>query len=289
MVARILSVHSSHCVAVSGSEAVRCSFRGRGRRESSDVYPGDLVELGQRGEDFVIERVSPRKNLLIRPQVANVDQVVLVTAITRPPYDLLYIDRVLVHLEARDIDAVICINKADVEDPAEVEHLRAIYSGAGYAVAVTSAMTGDGIPSLVQAIQGANAVLAGASGVGKSRILSRLTGNDLSTGELSRLGRGRHTTKGVTLYRVGESGYLADTPGFSKLDVVECEPEQLAYYYREMTELIPLCHYPRCLHKTEDLCEVRKALAEGKIGEERYRSYLSLLEECREKGKHKYE
>lgn len=270
-------------------ETVRCSFRGRGRRESSDVYAGDLVELLKKGGDFVIDRVLARKNLMVRPQVSNVDQVVLVTAITKPPYDLLYIDRILVHLEARDIDAVLCINKADVEDPVQVEWMRGVYSGAGYPVVVTSAMTGEGIPSLVQAIQGTNAVVAGVSGVGKSRILSRLAGIDLSIGDLSRLGRGRHTTQGVTLYRVGEEGFLTDTPGFSKLDVVECEPEKLGYYYREMTELVPLCHYPRCLHKTEELCEVRTAVGDGRIGADRYRSYLSLLEECREKGKHKYE
>ena len=93
----------------------------------------------------------------------------------------------------------------------------------------------------------------------------------------------------VVLGAVGGSGFLADTPGFSKLDVVECEPEKLSYYYREMTDLVPLCHYPRCLHKTEDHCEVRKAVSDGRIGDDRYKSYLKLLEECQEKGKRKYE
>ena len=289
MEARILSVHSSYCQAVSGDRTLLCSFRGRLRRDGVEVHAGDLVELRKKGDDLVIDRVLDRKNLIERPLVANVDQAVVVTAITSPAIDLLYIDRILVHLEARDIDAVVCVNKSDIEDPGEIRRIAAIYRGAGYPVVVTSAVSGDGLPLLVSAVQGKNSVLAGASGVGKSKMLSALLGLDLATRTLSRLGRGRHTTKGVTLYRIGASGFLADTPGFSKLDAVDCEPEELSYYYREMAELVPLCHFPRCLHKTEDLCEVRKAVAEGRIGEERYRSYLSLLGERRDKERYRRE
>ncbi len=289
MEARILAVHSAYCEAAAGTRTVRCSFRGRLRRESADVYAGDLVVLQDKGKDLVIDRVLQRKNLLPRPAVANVDEAIVVTAITRPPIDLLYVDRLLVHLESQDIEAVVCVNKTDIEDGREVARVRAIYEKAGYPTAETSAVTGFGLSGLVSAMQGKNVVLAGASGVGKSKILSALLEKELETGTLSRMSRGRHTTKGVTLYRVGETGFLADTPGFSRLDVIDCEPENLSYYYREMTELVPLCHYPRCLHKTEDLCEVRKALSEGRIGEERYRNYLSLLVESQERGKRKYE
>lgn len=289
MEARILSVHSSYCDAAYGSENLRCSFRGRLRRENADVHAGDVVELQDKRGDLVIDHILERKNLLIRPAVANVDQAIVVTAMRQPPVDLIYIDRLLVHLESRDIEAVVCINKSDIEDAAEIGRVRAIYEKAGYPAVVTSAVTGDGLKSLSQVMQGRNVVLAGASGVGKSKILSSLLRLDLLTATLSRQSRGRHTTKGVTLYRVGDSGFLADTPGFSKLDVIDCEPEELCYYYREMTGLVPLCHFPRCLHKTEDLCEVRKAVSEGRIGEERYRSYLRLLGECQLKEKRKYE
>jgi ribosome biogenesis GTPase len=287
--ARILAVHSAFCEAASGDRDLTCSFRGRLRRESADVYAGDLVEITEKGKDLVIDRVLQRKNLMPRPSVANVDKAVVVVTITEPPLDLMYLDRLLVHLESQDIEAVVCVNKADIEDPAEMSRVQRIYEGAGYPSVVTSARTGEGLPSLVEAMQGNVVVLAGASGVGKSKLLSALLQMELVTGTLSRRSRGRHTTKGVTLYRVGESGFLVDTPGFSKLDVIDCEPSNLSYYYREMTDLVPLCHYPRCLHKTEDLCEVRNALAEGRIGEERYRTYLSLLEECQGKEKRKYE
>lgn len=253
------------------------------------MYAGDIVDLLEKRADVVIDRVRDRKNLMIRPAVANVDQAVVVTAVTQPPIDLLYVDRLLVHLEAQDIEAAVCINKSDVEDRARVGWLRAVYEKAGYPVVVTSAVTCEGLESLVRVMQGKNVVLAGESGVGKSKILSALLNQNLLTAALSRQSHGRHTTKGVTLYRAGDSGFLADTPGFSKLDVIDCKPEDLGYYFREMTDLIPGCHFPRCLHRTEDLCEVRRALSEGRIGEERYRSYLGLLAECQMKEKRKYE
>ena len=282
-------MQSSTCVAALGERNVTCLFRGRLKLEDVAIYPGDFVELEEKQGGYQILRVAERKNFLIRPAVSNVDQVVVVTAITEPPLDLLYLDRLLVHLESRGIDAVLCINKSDIEDKEAISRVRAIYERAGYPVAVTSAATGEGLLGLVQGMQGKNVVLAGASGVGKSRILSFLLKTNLVVGDLSSKGRGRHTTKGVTLYRAGESGFLADTPGFSKLDVVDCRPEELSYYYREMADLVPLCHFPRCLHKTEDQCAVKRALAEGKIGEERYKTYLALLEECQIKEKHKYE
>lgn len=285
----MLSVHSSYCSAATGGETLRCSFRGRLRRDSTGVLAGDLVNLHGMGSDYVIERVLDRRNCLLRPAVANVDLAFVMTAITEPPLDLIYIDRILVHLEAQEIHAVICINKSDIEDGDEIRRVRTIYEKAGYPVVVTSAVTGEGLETLVEHMQGLVVILAGASGVGKSKLLSELLSRDLLTGELSRRSRGRHTTKGVTLYRAGGTGFLADTPGFSRLDVIDCEPHDLGYYYREMVHLVPLCHYPRCLHKTEEFCQVRNALAEGRIGEERYRSYLSLLEECLAKEKRKYE
>jgi len=289
MEARILSVHSAYCEAAVGTRTVRCSFRGRLRRDSVDVRAGDMVALLENGDDLRIDKVLPRKNVMVRPAVANVNQVIVVTAITEPPLDLTYLDRLLVHLESSSIEGVVCVNKTDIEDQEQVSRVLRIYTQAGYTSVATSAITGEGLPELIAAMQGKAVVLAGASGVGKSKLLSAILNREIETGTLSRLSRGRHTTKGVNLYRIGESGFLVDTPGFSRMDVITCEPSKLSYYYREMAELVPLCHYPRCLHKTEELCEVRKGLSEGRIGEERYRTYLSLLEECQDKERRKYE
>lgn len=289
MEGRVTAVHSSYCLVWAGESTVRCSLRGRLRHLSAQVTAGDLVRVSRRDGEYLIEEILPRKNFLIRPPVANVDLVVVVTAVTHPPIDLTYIDRILVHLESQDIDAVMCFNKADIEDPAEVRRLEDIYRKAGYDVVVTSALSGEGISELVGKMKGSNVVLAGASGVGKSKILSAITQEEISTGRLSKIRRGRHTTKGVTLYPVQGGAFIADTPGFSRLNVVECEPFTLAYYYREMMDLAPLCHFPRCLHKTEDSCAVREALSEGRIAPERYETYLALLDECLEREKHKYE
>ncbi|HHW19115.1 MAG TPA: ribosome small subunit-dependent GTPase A [Firmicutes bacterium] len=289
MIGRVLSVHSSECRVAVGEDVVSCFLRGRLRFEDDQVYAGDLVEVSQKERRWVIEKVMPRKNFLIRPPVANVDQAVVVTAITEPPLDFVYIDKILVHLEASNISAVICVNKQDIEDPKEVERVSEVYRKAGYPCVVTSAVTGFGLHDLSRYLESKVTVLAGQSGAGKSKILSALLGVGLLTQGLSRLGRGRHTTKWVSLFRAGRQGYVADTPGFSKLDLIDVEPYELSYYFREMAPYVPLCHFPRCLHKSEDRCRVKEALAAGEISRERYKSYLTLLEESTERAKRKYE
>ncbi len=286
---RIIAVHSAFCIVASEGNDYRCVLRGRIRRETDQVFPGDLVTVDKKHGRFVIDRVHPRRNLLIRPPVANVDQMVVVTAITSPPKDTLGTDRLLVHGEMQGITGAICINKCDLEDPEEVSSLKEIYENAGYPVIVTSATEGKGLDELSESIEGTVFIVAGASGVGKSRILSKLLGIEIEVRKLGRTGRGRHTTKGVTLYKLGRSGFLADTPGFNKVTLPDCEPHELATYYPEMAQYTYSCYYPRCLHKTETLCQVKSALQEGKISPERYANYLVLLEECLEKEKRKYE
>jgi len=286
---RVLAVHSSECTVALGEKTQSCKFRGRLRQEDTEICAGDVVEVSQVNGGFIVEKVLPRKNILIRPPVANVDQVVVVTAISKPPLDLLYIDRVLVHLEAQDISGIICVNKHDIEKAEDIEKVVRIYSSAGYPCVVTSAVTGYGMNNLAQYMEEKVTVLAGQSGTGKSKILSTLLGVGLLTGNLSRLGRGRHTTKGVKLFRTKQDGFVADTPGFSKIDLFEVEPHELGYYYPEMSRHAPSCHFPRCLHRTETRCAVKNAVDEGKIARERYENYLILLEECVERAKRRYE
>ncbi len=290
LVGRVLTVYSAHCDVLIGERVVRGLLRGRLRiGKNKDVYPGDLVEVEVSGGVHAVMQVLSRRNLLIRPPVANIDQAVVVTAVTWPAIDRVGLDRLLVHLEAQDIGGAVCVNKSDLEDPDAVLVLKEVYSCAGYPVFVTSALEGTGLDSLLGYLAGRVTILAGQSGVGKSRLLTALLGIGLETGELARTGRGRHTTKGVTLYRVKGGGLLADTPGFSKLTGIDCEPHNLAYYYPEMIELAPRCHYPRCLHKSEENCAVRDAVASGAVSKERYETYLSLLEESLERVKRKYE
>lgn len=290
MVGKILAVYSAWCEVAVGNRTVRSVFRGRLRKGKTDlIYPGDLAEIEKVGKVMAVKKVLPRKNLLVRPPVSNIDRAIIVTALTQPEVDPVGIDRLFVHLESQDIEGSLCINKSDLEDPEKISDLRDTYLKAGYPVDVTSAVTGAGVDSLRERMGEGTSIFAGPSGVGKSKLLTALLGISVETDELARTGRGRHTTKGVTLYRIGEEGFLADTPGFSKLEGIDCEPEELSYFYPEMVELAPLCHYPRCLHKTEDPCAVRDAVFEGKISQERYANYLVLLEESIERMKRKYE
>lgn len=289
MIGRVLSVHSSECKVDLGDEVVSCAFRGRLRLEYSQVHTGDIVHVTGSADSYLIEGIAERKNLLARPPIANVDQAIVVTAITQPPLDLAYVDRILVQLEHEAIEGVLCINKQDLEDEGEIARVERIYSDAGYRCVVTSAVTGKGLDKLADLFRGKVTVFAGQSGVGKSKLISALMGVRLLTDELSQGLRGRHTTKWVSLIRTPGNGYVADTPGFSRLDLVDVEPRELSFLYPEFREHAVLCHFPRCLHKTESRCAVLDALDRGQIPLERYDNYLMFLEELIERAKKKYE
>ncbi len=284
----MLSVHSSECTVLIDKDTVTCSFRGRLRLEDSQVHAGDLVHVSRMDGICMVDRIVPRKNLLTRPPIANVDQAILVTAITQPPLDLVYLDRVLVQLEFEGIQGVLCVNKHDIENHDEMRNLRTIYSSAGYRCLFTSAVTGYGLDELATLFCGRITVFAGQSGGGKSKLISALSGIRLRTGELSQAYRGRHTTRWIKLIRTFGDGYVADTPGFSRLELVDVPPHELGFLYPEMKKHASFCHFPRCLHKTESRCAVRDALEKGEITQERYSNYLVLLEEAVERAKRKY-
>lgn len=285
----VLAVHSAQCRVAVDNQTFTCKLRGKLRMRDFSILAGDRVEVVKTGSTIVIEEVFQRKNSLVRPPMANVDQALVVTAVTQPPLDLLNTDRILVHLEQQGIRAIICVNKVDIEKWPEVSRILELYSRAGYQTLATSAVTGYGIDELGSNLDGFVTIMAGASGVGKSKIISNLLGKSMATGSLSKIKRGRHITKGVTLFPVGGGGYLADTPGFSKLDVIDCQPHQLSYYFPEMDEYVDLCHYPRCLHKTEERCYIRDRVEKMEIERQRYENYLVLLDEVIERTKYKYE
>lgn len=289
---RVLSVRCDGCLVSVGTDIFRCGWRGRLRYESQKVLAGDIVEIEGGSGAWVVSRVLPRKNALIRPPFANIDQVVVVLSVVEPEVDPVVADRLLVALERESIAGVVCINKCDLYCDATADTARKVteaYKIAGYPTVLTSAVTGQGLDRLAGFLRGKVTVLAGPSGVGKSLLISKLTGNPQVVGDLSKIGRGRHTTKWVSLLPVGDDGYLADTPGFQKVDLVDVEPERLSYLFREMAELAPLCRFPRCLHKTEPGCRVKEAVSEGAVAELRYENYLRLLEECLEAWKNRYE
>lgn len=245
------------------------------------IYAGDYVwgEVVD-SNTFAIEEVEERKNLLIRPRVANVDRVIVVQTIKMPEFNNTLLDNLLVVYEYFGIEPVIVFNKIDLldeEEKKELQYWTKIYEEAGYDVLQVSAQTGEGIDKLVDYLEGFICILAGPSGVGKSSILSRLTGVELKTGEVSaKTERGRHTTTGVRLIPFGKGSFIGDTPGFSKVEATMfVKPREVRNYFREFLRYE--CKYPDCTHTNEPGCEVKEALKRGEISCERYKSYLKIL------------
>jgi len=258
-----------------------CSLRGRFRYEKQQVLVGDRVRLKPvRERTGVIEKVLPRRTVLVRPPVANVDQVTAVFAVKNPEPNPALLDRVLISAMMNNIDILICFNKVDLSGDFTANPLISRYLK-NYRAVLTSAMTGKGLDRLKEMMQDRITVFAGPSGVGKSTILNELMpGLKLKTGAISvKLRRGKHTTRHVELISLPEGGLVADTPGFSSLDLPDLEPQELAGYFPEMEMYYGNCRFTGCLHNKEPGCAVKDAVKSGKIEETRYRQYLEFLQE----------
>ena len=259
---------------------ITCRARGVLRREGNSPLTGDLVEITVEKGKGMVEKILPRKNHFIRPAVANVDALVVFAANVNPVTEPFLIDRVTAIAGDQNVQVVLCVNKCDL-DPAV--NLVRIYEHAGFPVICTSAETGEGVEDLRALLEGKLTAFTGNSGVGKSSILNRLAPElQLETGEVSeKLGRGRHTTRHVELYRLGENTYVADTPGFSSFDTDQMElilKENLQYAFPDFGSYLGKCRFDDCSHRREPDCAVRAAVEAGEIERSRYESYLKLYE-----------
>ena len=260
------------------------SCRGRGHLRHGHNVPltGDLVEISVEKGKGMVEKILPRKNRFVRPAVANVDALVVFAANVNPVTEPFLIDRVAAIAGDQEVPVVLCMNKCDL-DPA-VDLVR-IYQNAGFTVIQTSAETGEGVEELRAAIRGKLVAFTGNSGVGKSSILNRLCPQlALATGEVSeKLGRGRHTTRHVELYDLGEDTFVADTPGFSSFDTDQMDvilKENLQYAFPDFGAFIGKCQFHDCSHRKEPGCAVTAAVGEGRVEKSRYESYLKLYEKA---------
>ena len=258
--------------------------RGRGSLRKAHLTPltGDMVEITEEKGKGMVEKILPRRNCFVRPAVANVDALVVFAANVNPVTEPFLIDRVAAIAGDQEVDVILCVNKCDL-DPAE--DLIRIYQNAGFTVISASAETGQGVEELRKLLQGKLTAFTGNTGVGKSSILNRLCPElQLATGEVSeKLGRGRHTTRHVELYRLDEETYVADTPGFSSFDTDQMDvilKENLQYSFPDFAPYVGGCQFHDCSHRQEPGCAVRQALAEGKIEKTRYDSYLKLYEKA---------
>ena len=264
------------------SGIISCRGRGHLRRGNDVPLTGDMVEISVEKGKGMVEKILPRKNHFIRPAVANVDVLVIFAASVNPITEPFLIDRVAAIAGDQEVQVVLCVNKCDL-DPAV--DLTRIYQNAGFAVIQTSAETGEGVEELRAAITGKLVAFTGNSGVGKSSILNRLCPElGLATGEVSeKLGRGRHTTRHVELYDLGENTYVADTPGFSSFDTDQMEvilKDNLQYAFPDFGKYVGCCQFHDCSHRKEPGCAVTAAVGEGRIERTRYDSYLRLYEKA---------
>ena len=262
------------------SGIITCRGRGRLRRGADIPLTGDMVQITVDKGRGMVEKILPRKNHFIRPAVANVDLLVVFAANVNPVTKPFLIDRVAAIAGDQEVPVCICVNKCDL-DPAQ--DLARIYRNAGFSVIQTSAETGDGVEELRQLLSGKLAAFTGNSGVGKSSILNRLCPDlQLATGEVSdKLGRGRHTTRHVQLYKLDEQTYVADTPGFSSFDTDQMDvilKENLQFAFPDFGPYIGTCQFHDCSHRKEPGCAVRTALENGALEPTRYDSYLRLYE-----------
>ena len=281
---RIQKALSGFYYVDTGTEILTCRARGKFRREGISPLVGDRVsvrELGD-GEGFV-EAILPRRNAFIRPAVANIDQLVIIGSGAIPKTDPFLIDRVASIAALKQCDVIVLLNKCDLDN---ADQLYDIYCAAGFPTLRVSAETGEGLDELKCLISGKLSAFTGNSGVGKSSILNALEPDfSLKVGEVSTaLGRGRHTTRHVELFRLSCGAEIMDTPGFSSFEAEDLNLEwklHLAESFIEFRPYLEDCRFVGCSHTKEKGCAVLEALRQGKIQKSRHQSYLRLFEELK--------
>ena len=265
-----------------------CKAKGGFRKEKVKLLVGDNVEIDVLDEEKKLGNVVgllPRENELIRPAVANIDQALVVFAITKPKPHFNLLDRFLVMMESKKIPIILCFNKKDIAEEKEIRELEEIYESCGYRIIFTSAKEEENIKLVKEVLQGKTTAVAGPSGVGKSSLINLFqSAIQMETGSISeKIERGKHTTRHSELIPIDEESYIMDTPGFSSLYVNAFEKEELKYYFPEFEQYEGLCKFNGCDHIHEPNCAVKQAVEEGKIHRVRYENYMEMYKELQEK------
>lgn len=265
-----------------GGSLSLCRSRGSLKRKTN-ILVGDDVEFETgKGSEAVITHVYPRKNSLHRPPSANIDQIVLVSAIRTPDFNRFLLDKMVVLAEAADIEPVVVISKADLAEEAAAE-AAAYYRKAGYQAFATSLVKNEGIDLLEDSLKGPVVSFSGPSGAGKSSLLNRILGKShFLSGEVSRqTGRGKTTTRHAELVLCDKGYFVMDTPGYTYLELTDLDPSDISCLFKDFRPFLGQCRFNNCIHDREPDCAVRQAVEEGKIQKSRYESYKQILEELK--------
>ncbi len=267
----------------------QCKARGVFKKDGITPTVGDDVEIEVQDDgDGFVTKIYPRKNIFIRPPIANVDTIVIVTAAANPEPSFQIIDKFLVMAEREHVDIVLCVNKIDLAGDEVLDRFHSIYDGI-YKTHYISAKGGVGVSELEESLSGGRFALAGPSGVGKSTLVNALAGAGMETGEVSKkTGRGKQTTRHTEIFTLKSGGMIFDTPGFTSFKVLEADIDELQHLYPEMLPYLGQCKYDNCKHLKEPGCFVRQAVESGKIHSSRYESYIYQMNEISERERKKY-
>ncbi|WP_027437780.1 ribosome small subunit-dependent GTPase A [Lachnospira multipara] len=272
------------------SNIYECKAKGIFRNKKIKPLVGDNVELDVVDEANLkgnISRILPRKNELIRPAFANIDQAMVIFAVKQPDINYNLLDRFLLMMDYQDVPTIVVFNKIDLATADEIEKLEEIYNKCGCKLIWMSTYDNKGIEDVLESLKGKTTVLAGPSGVGKSSLTNLILPKEVNeTGEVSRIGRGRHTTRHSEIFNVSDNTYIADTPGFTSLNLPDIEKEELRFYFEEFKEHEGNCRFNGCVHVNEPNCSVKEALGDGQISNRRYQSYIEIYEELKNKKKY---
>jgi ribosome biogenesis GTPase len=268
-----------------GESVFECRARGKFRLKNITPLVGDVVdiEVDDISKQGYMLNIHPRINEMVRPAIANIDQVMMVFAAKRPDINMTLMQKFLINAESVGLKIIICINKIDLDENLDYKAVVEMLNKIPYTVITTSTKQLIGIEALKDALKDKTTVFAGPSGAGKSSLLNLVqTGLVLKTGDLSKkIDRGTHTTRHAELIKLDMGGRVADTPGFTSLELTSIEAEKLQHLFPELEQYTE-CKFTRCLHDTEPQCGVKKAVQEGKISSMRYEYYISLLKELKE-------